>query len=280
MFRKRTYQDLFTINGCLNQEALQQYVAKTVSRGQKKAIEQHLNECEFCKEAVEGLEDKNIELSVTFNILNERINKRFYTPKHSHFKRNRPRVGMGYLPQSFLYATVLFILLFITLFFLKDPGTFGWKSIFDTKEYKHLEHKKTESKPIQKLLKQISVKENGVEWTQLSNGKIVFYKTETMPVFEHPNYTNFDDYIRKNMLYPDTQNMNVSGGVVFLKILINKEGKVETVNIVKGLNPTFDKEAKRLIKNSPNWIPGRHENVPVNVIISYKLRFKRYYPED
>lgn len=279
MISKKTHSELFSINGCLNQTALEKYVYNRSSRKHSKLIAEHLKECEFCKEAYEGLKDQDIELSITFSVLNDRINRRYTSYKGSHLKRKRPKVGFGNLQQNLFFATIIFLFFFITIFFVKDPETFNWQKVFDTKEYKQLKRSVADDRPIKRLVRKTIKVDNSVEFTQLSNGRLVFFLTEKMPEFSHPNYKSFDEYISKNIIYPNTENLAISGGTVHLLLLINKSGNVEIVNITKGLLKEFDEEAIRVLKNSPAWSPGKHEGVKVDVVMKYKIKFKMRYEE-
>ena len=277
MFRKETYHRVFNINGCLTEQGLEKLVSGKSSRAEKKLIAAHLEECDFCREAVQGLKDKNLELSVTFSLLNERLNKRYITHNYSHFKRNKPRVSMGNFSQNFLFASIIFILFFVSLFFLKDQSVFEWKRIFNEESNKSLKRKRSEKSVLTKYLDRRAMRDNEAEWTQLSDGRIVYFKTEGMPQFKHEDYKSFEQYLVSNISFPKGENLLVSGGLMHVQFLVNKSGFVEMLSIVKGLEEPYNNEMRRVVLNSPKWLPGRHKDVPVNVVVNYKFNFSKSY---
>lgn len=66
-------------------------------------------------------------------------------------------------------------------------------------------------------------------------------------------------FIGKKLRYPkDARRENIQGRV-FVEFFVDEYGKLppDSVRVVKGLSPTCDKEAVRVIKASPRWIPGK-----------------------
>ena len=52
-------------------------------------------------------------------------------------------------------------------------------------------------------------------------------------------------------------------GVVMVRFVVKKDGKIGEIKIIKSLDPDCDREVKRLIRKMPDWIPGRYEGKPV-----------------
>jgi len=83
----------------------------------------------------------------------------------------------------------------------------------------------------------------------------VFEKqSETQPQFEVEGYKDFDDYIRKNVRYPETALTRGISGNVKVEFFVNKKGKVVKVSVVEGINDILNKEALRVVSSSPRWI--------------------------
>ncbi len=67
--------------------------------------------------------------------------------------------------------------------------------------------------------------------------------------------TAWREYLGNNLKYPDSlQNIK---GQVLLKFVVNPKGTIDKVEIIKSLHPMLDKEAVRVIINSPGWRPAK-----------------------
>ncbi len=95
--------------------------------------------------------------------------------------------------------------------------------------------------------------------------KDFFVVVEEMPKFNNGGLDKARDYIAQNIKYPTTG----IEGKVFVNFVVESNGKVSNVKIVKSINPDIDKEVVRVIENMPDWTPGkqRGKNVPVQFTI-------------
>ncbi|MDG1331825.1 MAG: energy transducer TonB [Crocinitomicaceae bacterium] len=64
------------------------------------------------------------------------------------------------------------------------------------------------------------------------------------------------EFISKNIKYPQIDLENGDQGRVILEFIVEKDGEVNEVKILRGVSATMDKEAKRVIELMPNWKPG------------------------
>jgi TonB family protein len=80
-------------------------------------------------------------------------------------------------------------------------------------------------------------------------------------------------FIRDNIKYPPEAAKANLQGTVMVKYVINTEGKVEDVTVVRGVDPSLDREAIRVIKSLPDWTPGSQAGVPRNVLYSSPVKF-------
>jgi protein TonB len=76
---------------------------------------------------------------------------------------------------------------------------------------------------------------------------------EILPKFPGGNKA-FTKYIQKNLRWPAGAEYE---GRVILNFVVEKDGRVSNVKVVKSLSPLYDAEALRVIKASPRWHPGR-----------------------
>lgn len=93
-----------------------------------------------------------------------------------------------------------------------------------------------------------------------------------MPSFKNGD-ENLDDYLSKNIKYPQLAKDNKVEGLVYLGFIIDKTGKPRNVKVLRGLGSGCDEEAKRVINAMPNWIPGKQNGGNVNVQFNYPVKF-------
>ena len=67
-------------------------------------------------------------------------------------------------------------------------------------------------------------------------------------------------YIQKNSKLPTSTTKSPTTKNVFVKVVIEKDGKVNFDKIMRGVNDKYDSEAKRIIQNMPNWTPGQFDD--------------------
>lgn len=89
----------------------------------------------------------------------------------------------------------------------------------------------------------------------------VFIVVEQMPVFfENPNA-----WISKNIKYPAKAIEQKIQGKVYVDFIIEKDGSISNVKVIRGVNPLLDQEAIRVIKAMPKWTPGKQRGQAVRV---------------
>lgn len=81
-------------------------------------------------------------------------------------------------------------------------------------------------------------------------------------------------FIAKSLHYPAIAQENGVQGKVYIRFVVSKNGTVQDVTILKSLDPYCDKEAVRVIKMLPKWIPGRQNGVNVPVYYTVPITFK------
>ncbi len=81
-------------------------------------------------------------------------------------------------------------------------------------------------------------------------------------------------YISKNLKYPTLAVDNGIQGRVILRFVVSKTGDVTDVQIMKGLDPSCDKEAIRVVKSMPKWVPGRQNGKNVAVYYTLPITYK------
>jgi periplasmic protein TonB len=82
-------------------------------------------------------------------------------------------------------------------------------------------------------------------------------------------------FLRKNLKYPNQARRMGIEGRVYVQFIIRKDGAITEVTAIKGIGGGCDEEAVRVIRNSPNWSPGKQRGRAVIqkmiIPISFKL---------
>jgi TonB family protein len=81
-------------------------------------------------------------------------------------------------------------------------------------------------------------------------------------------------YIAKNLRYPLSAQLQGIEGRVVVRFVVNKDGSIKDIEILRSLNPECDREAVRVIKNMLNWTPGRQNGIAVPVYYTFPITFK------
>ncbi|MDA3819365.1 MAG: energy transducer TonB [Candidatus Delongbacteria bacterium] len=83
-------------------------------------------------------------------------------------------------------------------------------------------------------------------------------------------------FLSKHTKYPEIAKENGIQGKVYVQFVIDKNGNVTSVSIVRGVDPYLDKEAKRVVSQLPDWKPGQQRGQPVPVTYIVPINFKLY----
>jgi len=94
-------------------------------------------------------------------------------------------------------------------------------------------------------------------------------------------------YLKENIQYPKAALKMGILGTVYVNFTVAKDGSLENINVIKEVDPLLDKEAVRVVKSMPNWIPGKQKGkavkVSYNLPVSFKLadgdKISKYPPE-
>ena len=81
-------------------------------------------------------------------------------------------------------------------------------------------------------------------------------------------------YIANNIRYPGIARDNGIQGTVVLKLIIEADGSISEVELLRGIGGGCDREAIRLVKNMPKWIPAQQNDRNVRVQVILPIRFK------
>jgi periplasmic protein TonB len=105
------------------------------------------------------------------------------------------------------------------------------------------------------------------------DGSLFF--VEVMPTFKGGDTQKFAEWVKRNMYYPTEAVENGISGTVVITFVIEKDGSVTDVSIVKGVHPLLDDEALKVISGSPRWSPGLQKGQPVRIRFIIPVNFSR-----
>jgi protein TonB len=100
-----------------------------------------------------------------------------------------------------------------------------------------------------------------------------FFIVEVMPSFKGGGLDKFIDWVKKRTNYPQAAIDAKIKGTVYLTFVVEKDGSVSNVTILKGVHPLLDNEALKAISESPKWTPGLWRGQPVRVRYLIPLNF-------
>ena len=103
----------------------------------------------------------------------------------------------------------------------------------------------------------------------------VFDVVERMPSFPGGNEALMK-FLQENVKYPVVAQENGVQGRVVVSFVVERDGSITDVKVVRSVDPSLDKEATRVVKSMPHWIPGKQNGAAVrvkyNVPVSFRLQ--------
>jgi len=95
-------------------------------------------------------------------------------------------------------------------------------------------------------------------------------------VLQMPEFKgDFNKYLGKTINYPQKEREGTITGTVYIKFIIEKDGSIGKVTVLKGVphGAGLDAEAVRVISGMPKWKPGMQNGLPVKVSLNIPIRF-------
>ncbi|MDD5314192.1 MAG: energy transducer TonB [Bacteroidales bacterium] len=97
---------------------------------------------------------------------------------------------------------------------------------------------------------------------------------EEKPKFMGGDENTFTKWVHERIVYSDLAKENGIQGRVVLTFLVDADGYVKNVTVLRGLDPSIDKEAVRVVSSSPRWTPGRQRDRNVKVRYNFPINFQ------
>lgn len=102
----------------------------------------------------------------------------------------------------------------------------------------------------------------------------IYEVVENMPRFPNGGMQALMQYLNENIRYPEAAIKAGVQGRVTLQFIVDKDGSIDDVKILRSVNPDLDAEAIRVIKMMPRWEPGTHKGKPVRVKYTVPVMFR------
>jgi TonB family protein len=103
-----------------------------------------------------------------------------------------------------------------------------------------------------------------------SASNAVYNYVEQMPAAQ----VDVQEYFATNMRYPEAARNNAVQGRVIMKFVVNEDGSLSDIQVLRGIGAGCDDEATRLLKNMPRWKPGKQNGQPVKTYFTLPVQFK------
>ena len=99
----------------------------------------------------------------------------------------------------------------------------------------------------------------------------IFDVVEQQPTFKEGDVRA---WLARNMQYPPVAAENGIQGRVVVGFVVERDGSISHVQVLRGVDPSLDKEAVRVVKSMPKWNPGMQNGSPVRVKYNVPVQFK------
>ena len=84
----------------------------------------------------------------------------------------------------------------------------------------------------------------------------------------------FYKYLNNNLKYPASARRMGIEGRVFMVFVVEKDGSLTDITVLKGIGAGCDEESQRVLENAPKWNPGKQRGNPVRVRFNFPIVFK------
>lgn len=101
----------------------------------------------------------------------------------------------------------------------------------------------------------------------------IFTVVEVQPEFPG-GFAALNKYLSQNIVYPQIAADNGVHGKVIVGFVVEKDGSISQIKVLRGVDPELDKEAMRVVKSMPKWKPGQQQGRPVRARFTLPVTFQ------
>jgi len=110
--------------------------------------------------------------------------------------------------------------------------------------------------------------------TKANEPEISVIAAEVKPKFQGGDEHSFNTWIQEQIKYPAVAKEKEIQGRVMLTFIVDTEGNVRDVAVLRGIDPVLDNEALRVVSSSPKWTPGVEKGQKINVRFNFPIVFQ------
>jgi TonB family protein len=118
----------------------------------------------------------------------------------------------------------------------------------------------------------VSAKKNNTTVEKTTQEEDIFTVVEKMPSYPGGDEARIK-FLKDNMKYPQEARQKGISGRVFVSFVVEKDGSVTNVKVLRGIGGGCDEEAIRVVSLMPAWNPGLQEGKPVRVQFNLPIVF-------
>ena len=113
-----------------------------------------------------------------------------------------------------------------------------------------------------------------VDEEEVEEETLPFVTVEQKPKFNGGDANEFSKWVNSRLVYPEIAKENGLSGRVTLSFTIKADGTLSDVKVLRGVDPSLDQEAVRVVKSSPKWVPGKQRDRAVAVSYTFPVIFQ------
>ena len=113
-----------------------------------------------------------------------------------------------------------------------------------------------------------------VDEEEVEEETLPFIIVEQKPQFKGGDANEFSKWVNSRLVYPEIAKENGLQGRVTLSFTIKADGTLSDVKVLRGVDPSLDQEAVRVVKSSPKWTPGKQRDRAVAVSYTFPVIFQ------
>ncbi len=101
----------------------------------------------------------------------------------------------------------------------------------------------------------------------------IFVKVDEMPKFKDGDFNTFRTWVMQNVKYPEIAKKEKIEGKVYAEYIVEKDGTVSNVKVIKSDNSKLNEEVLKVVKSSPVWTAGKQNGKLVRVKFVVQVNF-------
>lgn len=104
----------------------------------------------------------------------------------------------------------------------------------------------------------------------IPDDELIFTSVEVLPSFDG----DYSSFLRNNLRYPSAARESKIQGRVLISFVVEKDGSLSSIKVLKGIGAGCDEEVIRVFKISPKWLPGLQNGRKVRVSYIAPIHFQ------